>query len=214
MHNKKASRLYAELLCRRRANDICHPPVKSHPKSGSCVVHMSSAPCPHEISTPKIFPVKQQSNSCAKKEQKRLRGMKYFVFFLNTLNKLRATLNHWGHCLTITEWSKFTARKRNLEQGNIFIGVCQEFCSQVGWGVCLSACLDTHTPCLAPPPDQTPLLCKAFREIRSMRGRYASYWNAILLKFNYHDFKSLSFVKKLTQSWQIWQNEIQDEKLK
>ena len=28
----------------------------------------------------------------------------------------------------------FTARKRSLGQGNIFIGVCQEFCSQ---GVCL-----------------------------------------------------------------------------
>ena len=26
----------------------------------------------------------------------------------------------------------FTARKRSLEQGNIFIGVCQEFCSQGG----------------------------------------------------------------------------------
>ena len=25
-----------------------------------------------------------------------------------------------------------TARKRSLEQGNIFIGVCQEFCSQGG----------------------------------------------------------------------------------
>ena len=31
----------------------------------------------------------------------------------------------------------FTARKRSLGQGNIFIGVCQEFCSQWGgssWG--------------------------------------------------------------------------------
>ena len=31
--NKEASRLYAELLCRRGADDICHPPVKSSPKS-------------------------------------------------------------------------------------------------------------------------------------------------------------------------------------
>ena len=28
-----------------------------------------------------------------------------------------------------------TARKRSLGQGNIFIGVCQEFCSQGGGGV-------------------------------------------------------------------------------
>ena len=34
----------------------------------------------------------------------------------------------------------FTARKRSLGQGNIFIGVCQEFCSQ-GRGVCSGGCL-------------------------------------------------------------------------
>ena len=44
--------------------------------------------------------------------------------------------------------SFITARKRSLGQGNIFIGVCQEFCSQ--GGVCLSACWDT------PPWEQTP----------------------------------------------------------
>ena len=44
-----------------------------------------------------------------------------------------------------------TARKRNLGQGNIFIGVCQEFCSQGAVGVCLSACWDT------PPREQTPM---------------------------------------------------------
>ena len=48
-----------------------------------------------------------------------------------------------------------TARKRSLGQGNIFIGVCQEFCSQ-GGGLCLSACWDA-TPEQRPPPwEQTP----------------------------------------------------------
>ena len=43
----------------------------------------------------------------------------------------------------------FTARKQSLGQGNIFIGVCQEFCSQGGaysggcllWGACSWGCL-------------------------------------------------------------------------
>ena len=39
-------------------DDICCPPVKSCPKSCSCVICTSSARRPHEISTPKIFPVK------------------------------------------------------------------------------------------------------------------------------------------------------------
>ena len=129
----------------------------------------------------------------------------------------------------------FTARKRSLGQGNIFIGVCQKFCSR-GGGVCLSACWDTpplgadtprsrHVPPLnrpppgadtlpsgadtpqeqTPPPGSrhppeqtppgadippradTPLQRRACLEIRSMRGRYASNWNAIL--FNEMWFK-------------------------
>ena len=77
--NKEASRLYAELLASRAddmhasgrcADDIWRLPVKSHPKSHSCVFCTSSARSPHEISTPKIFPVKQQSNSSAKNEKK------------------------------------------------------------------------------------------------------------------------------------------------
>ena len=63
----------------------------------------------------------------------------------------------------------FTARKRSLGQGNIFIGVCQEFCSQGGClllgGVCSGGCL-VETP----PPNG--YCC----------GPYASYWNAFLLK--------------------------------
>ena len=53
----------------------------------------------------------------------------------------------WG---SFTAWyAIITARKRSLGQDNIFIGVCQEFCSR-GGGVCLSACWDTpsgrHSP--------------------------------------------------------------------
>ena len=76
--------------------------------------------------------------------------------------------------------------------------LCQEFCSQ-----CLSACWDTTpipepdtplgpgTPLEQTPRDQAPPLlreqsplCSACWEIRSTRGRYASYWNAILFKLN------------------------------
>ena len=58
-------------------DDICHPPAKSPMKSHSHVIHtssachphvicVSSARCLHETSSPKIFPVMQQSNSSAK----------------------------------------------------------------------------------------------------------------------------------------------------
>ena len=48
--------------------------------------------------------------------------------------------------------SLITTRKQSLGQGNIFMGVCQEFCSK--GGVCLSACWDI--PPGADPPKQTP----------------------------------------------------------
>ena len=63
-----------------------------------------------------------------------------------------------------------------------------------GEGVCLSACWDTHTPPSGAdtppgadplprsrhhPPEQTPPR-QADCSIRSMSGRYASYWNAFL----------------------------------
>ena len=130
----------------------------------------------------------------------------------------------------------FTARKRSLGQGNIFIGVCQKFCSRGG---CLPQCMLGYTPpgsrhppeqtCppfeqtppqeqtplpsgadtpqeqtpppgsrhppeqtppgadIPPPRADTPLQRRACLEIRSMRGRYASNWNAIL--FNEMWFK-------------------------
>ena len=77
-------------------------------------------------------------------------------------------------------------------------------------GVCLSACWDTTPweqtspreqtpapPVPDPPGDQTPwgpeppgadtppLPGEADASIRSMSGRYASYWNAFLLFFNF-----------------------------
>ena len=84
-----------------------------------------------------------------------------------------------------------------LGQGNVFTGNW-DYCRR--GGVCLSACWDTtHPP--THPPGADPFLCeqtpprprgrpppfrppqrKACWEIRSTRGRYASYWNAILFK--------------------------------
>ena len=59
-----------------------------------------------------------------------------------------------------------TARKRSLGQGNIFIGVCQEFCSQGGVPGQVPLWDQVHPP-LGPgtptpqdqvhPPEQTPL---------------------------------------------------------
>ena len=48
----------------------------------------------------------------------------------------------------------FTARKRSLGQGNIFISVCQEFCSQ-GGSTWAGTPPGRHTPPLGKPPRQT-----------------------------------------------------------
>ena len=106
------------------------------------------------------------------------------------------------HSNTASLVTLITARKRSLEQGNIFIGVCQEFCSQEGcllpggvcfWGGCLL---------LGGSGGDSPnffwaffwhffsFFCifalflgifSPFSTPWSMSGRYASYWNAFLL---------------------------------
>ena len=88
-----------------------------------------------------------------------------------------------------------------LGQGNIFIGVCQEFCSQRGGGGLPQCMLGYHhhhhplpwqadtppgrqtlPPREADPPHQAepPGRQADPSPIRSMSGRYASYWNAFL----------------------------------
>ena len=103
----------------------------------------------------------------------------------------------------------FTSRKRSLGQSNIFRSVCEEFCSQ-GGGLpqCMLRYplgLGRHPPTRQAPPNWTrqappwdqagmprdqagtpcqtrhPPHSRACSEIWSMSGRYASYWNAILL---------------------------------
>ena len=100
-----------------------------------------------------------------------------------------------------------TARKRSLRR--LCFYKCLSFCPR---GVCFSACWDTTPPpsrhrAPLPPPtsrhhppgpgtprpgmppgagtpwDQAPAQSSACWEIRSTRGRYASYWNAILFTF-------------------------------
>ena len=110
----------------------------------------------------------------------------------------------------------FAARKRSLGQGNIFIGVCQEFCSQGGGGsasggggVCLQGgCLlpggvpgaegvpgpGGADACPGGGPGGDPLdgyCC----------GRYASYWNTFLsglMLWVQFDLDLLSFKSVLT----------------
>ena len=41
-----------------------------------------------------------------------------------------------------------------LLEGNVFTPVCQSFCSQGGWGVCLSVCWDSRPP--TPPGTDPP----------------------------------------------------------
>ena len=96
-----------------------------------------------------------------------------------------------------------------LGQGYVFTGVCD---SVHRGDVCLSACWDTHTPWeqTAPPgsrhppgadtpPRQTPPGAdtrpppQACWAIRSTRGRYASYWNAILFGTTFHNTNKFIF---------------------
>ena len=94
-----------------------------------------------------------------------------------------------------------TARKQSLGQGNIFSSVCQEFCPQGGVPGQVFPTREQTPPgadtprTRYPPPEQTPCPLgpgtphweqtnprrSTCWEIRSTSGRYASYWNAILL---------------------------------
>ena len=66
-------------------------------------------------------------------------------------------------------------------------------------GICLSACWDTPLRTRHPPGPGTPPQdqahhprCRACWEIRPTRGRYASYWNAILFPTKFSNWKSLN----------------------
>ena len=110
------------------------------------------------------------------------------------------------HFLISSPNKSYYRPQRSCGQGNIFAPLtCLSFCSQ-GGGVCLSACWDTthpreqthHAPLeqthpQSIPPEQTPPLPleadppsskhpprEADSGIRSISGRYASYWNAFL----------------------------------
>ena len=77
----------------------------------------------------------------------------------------------------------FTARKRSLGQGDIFTPVCHSV-HRGNDGILPGTMHTTPPPDHVPPHPRTmhPLLqCRACWETRSTRGRYTSYWNAILL---------------------------------
>ena len=83
-----------------------------------------------------------------------------------------------------------------LRKGNIFTSVCQEFCP-LG-GVCLSACWDTPPPRAVTPPGQTPpLLADGY-----CTRRYASYWNAFLLTFNFV-FRHGIHMRETVHNWLV-----------
>ena len=81
---------------------------------------------------------------------------------------------------------RFYWPQRSCGQGYVFTRVCDSV--YVGWEVCLSACWVTTpprsrhppTPQEADPQKQAPPRKQAPPSIRSMSGRYASYWNAFL----------------------------------
>ena len=87
-------------------------------------------------------------------------------------------------------WNAFfliiIARKRSLGQGNIFTCVCHRgMCGC--WGACVvvgGACIVAIGVCMVVGGHAwLPGGYLGYDEIRSMSGRYASYWNAFLLFF-------------------------------
>ena len=98
----------------------------------------------------------------------------------------------------------FTARKRSLGQGNIFRRLCQEFCPQGAWfRVCVCGCrVGRHAwlpggmcgcrGCVWLQWGVHGCLgwgCVGYDEIRSMSGRYTSYWNAFLLSIKWNSIR-------------------------
>ena len=86
----------------------------------------------------------------------------------------------------VFNWRIFTARNSSLREGNVFTSVCQEFCPR-GWGAWHALPtprphtplphLGMHAPRHAIPPS-------GYYEMRSMSGRYASYWKTFLLNLD------------------------------
>ena len=136
------------------------------------------------------------------------RPAQYFNFVCINLSLHYYTMcmvyNEWDDKFCFITMKKYFYRpQRSCGQGNIFTPVCH---SVHRGGVCLSACWDTPPPDQTPPPgpgrhprDQTPrdqaepprtrhhhpptrqtAAPEADSSIRSMSGRYASYWNAFL----------------------------------
>ena len=117
-------------------------------------------------------------------------------------------VNH-GHLLTRCKELFITTRKRSLGQGNIFTSVCQEFCSQGGawssgggclvpggawsWGyLVLGGCL-VRGLCLVLGAawfrgvlvQEIGAWSRGVWRTPPARGRYASYWNAILFQVKF-----------------------------
>ena len=117
---------------------------------------------------------------------------KKFMSFTIVLKYIRYTPQSLAkHCLRF-----FYKPQRSCGQGYVFTCVCDSVHRR---GVCLSACWDTTPPeQTPPPPEQTPPGSRHHHPqgrhphpprsrpptpgIRSMNGRYASYWNAFLFE--------------------------------
>ena len=81
-----------------------------------------------------------------------------------------------------------TTRKRSLGQGNIFTPVCHSVHGGGGLSASVRAGILPTPPDHAPAPPETMHPRRtACWEIRSTRGRYASYWNAILFEFEFNN---------------------------
>ena len=96
-------------------------------------------------------------------------------------------LLHWERHMKSFVSVFFTARKRSLDQGNIFSRVCQEFCSQGG-----SASVHAGIPPGAtPPPEQAPPRSRhppctvhAWRYGQQLGGMHPSGMQSCLLKLS------------------------------
>ena len=93
----------------------------------------------------------------------------------NWINSTTQDLFSQRHSLCTAVVSTLLFQNKFLPSATKLRRLCFYRCLSVHGGVCLSACWDTTPPPGADPPPRDGYCC----------GRYASYWNAFLLKYFY-----------------------------
>ena len=114
----------------------------------------------------------------------------HFFYHIGNFAEL-IELCYKAHCFIMEKVSSLLLPPATkLGQGYVFTGVCDSDSVHGGVSASVHAGIP-HPPEQTHPPKQTPPQRRACWEIRSTRGRYASYWNAILFIILCSDWSKL-----------------------